>query len=236
MNTIYEKIYEQVFQLIKEENLTDLKWFLKQRPHIHISQCQKLINGNIQTPVTLSVLLNNFEMLDFFTEKGCSLLDGNPLAMAISIGNKKIIDYLIEHSAKDENLLTQLIKSSQLDMFDYVIKKGIKEPRLLETAIILNRPKFMEYILSNQIETIYEVNKRNMNMLTVALEQDNEECVKILLDFGADPDDLSPSIFKNPWHQETLKEYEEIKRPYVEKKLLEKTINNTANSKAKNKL
>lgn len=228
-------INEEIFKLFSENNLKDVELFLKNRPHISMAECKKLVGNHIQTPVTLSVMLNNFKMLEFAHKKGCSLLEGNPLSLAISMENHEMIDYLITHNAKDNNLFTPLINSKQLDAFDYLIKKGLREPRLLETAIILDRPEFMTYILSHQIETIYEVNKRQSNMLTVALEQDNADCIRVLLDFGADPDDIDYERLKTSWYEEVLKEYEEIKKPYMEKRLLEKTLSSQNQSTVKTK-
>lgn len=228
---------KKVFDKIYEQDVVGLKKFVKNTPTLEIDKCQSIHSYyGVQTPIDAAIRTGNLEMVKFLHSKGCSFRENSLLLALQTHSSNEILDFLIEQKVPTDDTLTWTIKEDKFETFTYLISQGVKEARLLETAIILDKPHFMNYILLKEIETIHVLNKVGENMLTLALMQDNFDCIEVLLNFGFDSNNFDKKVYDSTWHQEVMKEYMDFKKPYDEKKQLEKSIENPVLNKIKHKL
>lgn len=222
LDSIPDKNRNEVAKLLLEYNLVDSEAYFRNKINNHtfslfgIAKTMQEIKITFDLTKTIdhisligAVFLNQFDTVKFLIKNGVEVngVTNNrvsALMAAAAVGNKKIIDLLLENSAdlkaKDKNGNNLLMHSTFSDNYDNVaffIKKfkdvGIDvnltnkfgDTNLIAAAYLCSNTEILKLLLANGAD-INAQNKVGENPLFLPALAENLEVMKFLLDNGAD--------------------------------------------------
>lgn len=131
------------------------------------------VNGEKQVPIFRSIYRSDLNMTRLLLEKGAEpdilLPSGTPLNIAVQVGNREIIQLLLEYGVD--------------------INGKMGNSPLFSLALANNREKLLEFMLQNGAN-LYVVDGNNKSVAQYFIENDLAGCLQLLLNRGLNISDL----------------------------------------------
>lgn len=193
-----------LFHCIENNNQVLLKHILSKKVELN----HKVFN---EQPLTIAIQLNKKEIVDILLEHGAIINYKEDEALWIAFINKKFdfVNKIIEKSPKIHPNTVMAIFEKYLNIFENQQELENIENIYKKLLPLLNTEKMQAKALQSMvgnslynmvelmIELQYNVHMNNEKCLEIAAKNDDEKMTKLLMDYGANPELLTPQIKKD---------------------------------------
>ncbi len=141
------------------------------------------------TALSITLALDRKKVTAWLLKEGVRLQDTKALACAISRRNNDMVNMLLTAGTKpDANCVSRTISTNDKVLCERLLKMGVDIRGMLLLPIIqMGRAEHLKLLLEAGANPNYDGNSEKRTDVYWAVYYNQPECLKLLLDFGADP-------------------------------------------------
>jgi len=207
MNKFIKAVKELDLDSIREMTRKDPKWFRWSEPSgknalhylcgLNVSDDPAGADASLEIMKFLLAGGMDIDSVHRIEEKNCGYFPATPLWYAYAKGrNEKIYKYLLKKGANPDNCMWAISWNDDVEAAKLFIKHGAKlgeNPGLNDLflgAFAWRKYKFAEWLLTEGAD-VDAPGPRGMTALMFAVKRKEEDTIRMLLKYGADPDKKS---------------------------------------------